>query len=206
MATAAEDRNRAFVLEAFDTLFNRRDYAAAQRFWSPDYIQHSAHIAPGRDGLFEWVSTATAIPRVPHARARGASQLSPHFPSAPERRTDEPAFPSAVIEREAGEEAPMFVDGLFAGKKILVTGGGTGLGKAMARGFAEAGADVIISSRHEDELLAAGDTVEDERPSAGRVGLETLVAVLLHRGRSPTGLRRSTRLPAAGRAGHQYPI
>ena len=50
MATAAEDRNRVFVLEAFDTLFNRRDYAAAQRFWSPDYIQHSAHIAPGREG------------------------------------------------------------------------------------------------------------------------------------------------------------
>ena len=60
MATAAEDRNRAFVLEAFDTLFNRRDYAAAQRFWSPDYIQHSAHIAPGRDGLFGLVKAAPA--------------------------------------------------------------------------------------------------------------------------------------------------
>jgi predicted SnoaL-like aldol condensation-catalyzing enzyme len=58
MVTAAEDRNRAFVLEAFDTLFNRRDYAAAQRFWSPDYIQHSAHIAPGRDGLFELVKAS----------------------------------------------------------------------------------------------------------------------------------------------------
>ena len=58
MTTAAEDRNRAFVLEAFDTLFNRRDYEAAQSFWSPDYIQHSAHIAPGRDGLFELVKAA----------------------------------------------------------------------------------------------------------------------------------------------------
>ena len=58
MATAAEDRNRAFVLEAFDTLFNRRDYAAARRFWSPDYIQHSAHIAPGREGLFELVKAS----------------------------------------------------------------------------------------------------------------------------------------------------
>jgi predicted SnoaL-like aldol condensation-catalyzing enzyme len=58
MVTAAEDRNRAFVLEAFDTLFNRRDYAAAQRFWSPDYIQHSAHIAPGREGLFELVKAS----------------------------------------------------------------------------------------------------------------------------------------------------
>ena len=58
MATAAEDRNRVFVLEAFDTLFNRRDYAAAQRFWSPDYIQHSAHIAPGREGLFDLIRSA----------------------------------------------------------------------------------------------------------------------------------------------------
>src|ERR1700756_3922244 len=58
MGTAAEDRNRAFVLEAFDTLFNRRDYGAAQRFWSPDYIQHSAHIAPGREGLFALVKAS----------------------------------------------------------------------------------------------------------------------------------------------------
>jgi predicted SnoaL-like aldol condensation-catalyzing enzyme len=49
--------NRALVLEAFDTLFNKRDYAAAERFWSPDYIQHSAHIAPGRDGLFNLIKT-----------------------------------------------------------------------------------------------------------------------------------------------------
>src|SRR3954466_10249120 len=47
-----QERNKALVLAAFDTLFNKRDYAAAERFWSPDYIQHSAHIPPGRDGLF----------------------------------------------------------------------------------------------------------------------------------------------------------
>jgi predicted SnoaL-like aldol condensation-catalyzing enzyme len=46
------DTNKQIVLEAFDTLFNKRDYVAAERLWSPDYIQHSAHIAPGRDGLF----------------------------------------------------------------------------------------------------------------------------------------------------------
>ena len=50
-----KDKNKALVLEAFDTLFNRRDYADAERFWSPDYIQHSAHIEPGRDGLFNLV-------------------------------------------------------------------------------------------------------------------------------------------------------
>jgi len=53
-------KNKAIVLEAFDTLFNRRDYAAAERFWSPDYIQHSAHIKPGRDGLFNLVRSAPA--------------------------------------------------------------------------------------------------------------------------------------------------
>ena len=50
-------QNKALVLEAFDTLFNKRDYAAAERFWSPDYIQHSAHIAPGREGLFDLIES-----------------------------------------------------------------------------------------------------------------------------------------------------
>ncbi len=49
------EANKALVLDAFDTLFNRRDYAAAEKFWSPRYIQHSAHIAPGREGLFNLV-------------------------------------------------------------------------------------------------------------------------------------------------------
>ena len=56
--TETEQRNKALVLEAFDTLFNKRDYVSAQRFWSPGYVQHSAHIAPGRDGLFELVKAA----------------------------------------------------------------------------------------------------------------------------------------------------
>ena len=50
-----KEENKALVLEAFDALFNRRDYADAERFWSPNYIQHSAHIEPGRDGLFNLV-------------------------------------------------------------------------------------------------------------------------------------------------------
>ena len=52
-----EDKNKALVLEAFDTLFNKRDYVAADRYWSPGYIQHSAHIAPGRDGLFNLIKS-----------------------------------------------------------------------------------------------------------------------------------------------------
>jgi predicted SnoaL-like aldol condensation-catalyzing enzyme len=50
-----ESRNKALVLKAFDTLFNKRDYAAAEKFWSPRYIQHSAHIASGREGLFDLI-------------------------------------------------------------------------------------------------------------------------------------------------------
>jgi predicted SnoaL-like aldol condensation-catalyzing enzyme len=50
--TKTIEANKALVLEAFDTLFNKRDYKAAERYWSSNYIQHSAHIPPGRDGLF----------------------------------------------------------------------------------------------------------------------------------------------------------
>ena len=57
MNQSIESKNRALVLEAFDTLFNKRDYAAAERYWSPDYIQHSAHIEPGRDGLFNLIKS-----------------------------------------------------------------------------------------------------------------------------------------------------
>jgi predicted SnoaL-like aldol condensation-catalyzing enzyme len=58
MSQTKEARNKALAVEAFETLFNKRDYAAAERFWSPRYIQHSAHIAPGREGLFELVKAA----------------------------------------------------------------------------------------------------------------------------------------------------
>lgn len=46
------------------------------------------------------------------------------------------------------------------GRVALVTGGSKGLGKAMARGFAEAGADIFISSRHADELKAAAAEIQ----------------------------------------------
>src|SRR2546422_11207629 len=55
MDQTIESKNKALVLEAFDTLFNKRDYEAAQRYWSPNYFQHSAHIPPGRDGLFNLI-------------------------------------------------------------------------------------------------------------------------------------------------------
>ena len=57
MPKTTPKQNKAIVLQAFDTLFNKRDYAAAERFWSPDYIQHSAHIEPGREGLFNLIKS-----------------------------------------------------------------------------------------------------------------------------------------------------
>jgi predicted SnoaL-like aldol condensation-catalyzing enzyme len=57
MSNAIEEKNKALVIKAFDTLFNKRDYVAAERYWSPKYIQHSAHIPPGREGLFNLIKS-----------------------------------------------------------------------------------------------------------------------------------------------------
>jgi predicted SnoaL-like aldol condensation-catalyzing enzyme len=65
--TEQEARNKSLVLKAFDTLFNRRDYVAAAEYWSPHYIQHSAHISPGREGLFELVKSTPPTMRYENA-------------------------------------------------------------------------------------------------------------------------------------------
>jgi predicted SnoaL-like aldol condensation-catalyzing enzyme len=57
MPKTTPEQDKVLVVEAFDTFFNKRDYAAAERYWSPDYIQHSAHIAPGREGLFNLIKS-----------------------------------------------------------------------------------------------------------------------------------------------------
>jgi len=51
MDKTTQQRNKDIVLEAFDTLFNKRDYTKAETFWSPKYIQHSAHRAGSRRTL-----------------------------------------------------------------------------------------------------------------------------------------------------------
>ncbi|HEY2547076.1 MAG TPA: nuclear transport factor 2 family protein [Candidatus Acidoferrum sp.] len=66
MASKLEEKNKELVLKAFDTLFNKRDYAAAEKFWSPSYIQHSAHIAPGREGLFNLIKSIPPTLRYEH--------------------------------------------------------------------------------------------------------------------------------------------
>jgi predicted SnoaL-like aldol condensation-catalyzing enzyme len=66
MANTTPEQNKALILQAFDTLFNKRDYEAAARFWSDTYIQHSAHIEPGREGLFDLVRSAPVTLRYEH--------------------------------------------------------------------------------------------------------------------------------------------
>jgi len=46
MNRPVESSNKALVLEAFDTLFNKRDYVAAERYWSPDYISTALISSP----------------------------------------------------------------------------------------------------------------------------------------------------------------
>ncbi len=74
----------------------------------------------------------------------------------------------------------------LSGKVALVTGGSKGLGKAMARGLAEAGADVAISSRHENELRPA---LEEVLRGTGRRG-HYFVADMSRRAEA-SGLARS---------------
>jgi len=66
MSQTIQDKNKALVLDAFDTLFNKRDYAAAEKYWSPKYIQHSAHIEPGSEGLFNLIRSAPDTLRYEH--------------------------------------------------------------------------------------------------------------------------------------------
>jgi predicted SnoaL-like aldol condensation-catalyzing enzyme len=63
MSEIQEEKHKAIVLEAFDTLFNKRDFAKAINFWTSNYIQHSAHIPPGREGPFELVRNVPATMR-----------------------------------------------------------------------------------------------------------------------------------------------
>jgi predicted SnoaL-like aldol condensation-catalyzing enzyme len=68
MTGSIEERNKTTVRNAFEALFNRRDFAVAEAFFAPNYIQHSAHIPPGREGLFELVRSLPST----HQREMGA--------------------------------------------------------------------------------------------------------------------------------------
>lgn len=49
----------------------------------------------------------------------------------------------------------------LSGRVALITGGSKGIGKAVARGMAEAGADIMICARHENELQSAVTEISD---------------------------------------------
>ena len=77
--------------------------------------------------------------------------------------------PTRLLQSRLSPKKYSMKSSLFdlAGKVALVTGGSKGLGKAMARGFAEAGADIVISSRHEDELKSALNEILDGTDGRG---------------------------------------
>jgi NAD(P)-dependent dehydrogenase (short-subunit alcohol dehydrogenase family) len=56
----------------------------------------------------------------------------------------------------------MLRDDALAGKTIIVTGGGSGLGKSMTSYFLELGANVVITSRNIEKLKATASTLEQE--------------------------------------------
>ncbi|MFD3583754.1 hypothetical protein [Streptomyces sp. NPDC058683] len=60
---SAPEQNKELVLTASDTLFGKRDHAAAEEFWSEDCLQHSRHIPPGWEGLFNLVRALPAARR-----------------------------------------------------------------------------------------------------------------------------------------------
>ncbi|HYL22354.1 MAG TPA: hypothetical protein VEU74_11380 [Gemmatimonadales bacterium] len=76
-----ERRNKALVLEAFDALVNRRDFAAAEKYSSPTYIQHSVGIAPGREALFAWC--AVVVHAAPRSRVFDAPRAGPEIARRP---------------------------------------------------------------------------------------------------------------------------
>ncbi len=69
MTATLEERNTAWVLEALDRLFNRKDFERAAQFWSDACVQHSRHVPAGRDRLFGLVRST------PRSLGRGRAVL-----------------------------------------------------------------------------------------------------------------------------------
>jgi NAD(P)-dependent dehydrogenase (short-subunit alcohol dehydrogenase family) len=83
----------------------------------------------------------------------------------------------------AAEQSPMdtFAPDLFAGRVALVTGGGTGIGRATALGFARFGADVVLAGR-------TAETLEATAAEARACGVRALVV--------PTNIRDTAAVDA----------
>lgn len=92
-ATAQEEKNLHSVINALDSLFNKRDYQSTRKFWSPDYVQRSLWVPPGKEGLFNMVPTIPTTMRLEFSRAIA---------------NDDVVF---VHCRTSGQGAPPFVSG-----------------------------------------------------------------------------------------------
>ena len=93
MPTPQEKENIRLVIRALDTLFNKRDYELARKYWSPDYIQRSIFVPPGKEGLFNLIPTISTEMRLEFGLAVA---------------TDDVVF---VHCRTSGHGAPTFVSG-----------------------------------------------------------------------------------------------
>src|SRR5205807_1782550 len=93
MSQTIQEKNKALVLDAFETLFNKRDYAAAEKYWSPNYIQHSAHIEPGRDGLFNLIRSAPDTLRYEHSSSSQRATTSSSTDASQEAAGRLPGLP-----------------------------------------------------------------------------------------------------------------
>ena len=63
--------------------------------------------------------------------------------------------PAKFMQRHSFSEMSVFKPGLFSGKVAIVTGGGTGIGKAITEELLTLGARVVIASRNEDKVTGA---------------------------------------------------
>lgn len=97
-----------------------------------------------------------------------------------DREDEQEEPPSEEGEPEAEEanlpftpaSTQIFRDDLLEGETALITGGGTGIGKALALSFADHGADVAVASRNMDHLRPVANQIEKKGQNASAVTVD----------------------------------